>query len=49
MSSCPLSDDEIDQELMCVIFSYDPNERYPEYGRTSMREAYRAGWEDGAR
>lgn len=43
------SDDDIDRELMLVIPFYDPNERYPEYGVNSLREAYRAGWEDGAR
>jgi hypothetical protein len=41
------SDDEIDNELRLAIYGYDPDEHYPEYGHESLREAYRAGWEDG--
>lgn len=42
-----MTDDEVDAALALSIFCYDPDDRYPEYGNTSMREAYRAGWEDG--
>ncbi|WP_182840758.1 hypothetical protein [Mycobacteroides abscessus] len=43
----PPDDNEIDAELMCVIWGYDPNDKYPEWGNESMRKAYLAGWEDG--
>lgn len=43
----PPNDDEVDDALKLAVVGYDPDGRYPEYGNTSMREAYRAGWEDG--
>lgn len=43
----PPTDDEVDAELKLAIFGYDPDENYPDFGCASMREAYRAGWEDG--
>lgn len=39
--------DEIDAELSLAIMGYDPKDRYPEWPNSAMREAYRAGWEDG--
>lgn len=41
------SKDEIDGELELAIMGYDRNDKYPEWSNASMREAYRAGWEDG--
>ncbi|MDP7733664.1 hypothetical protein [Mycobacterium paragordonae] len=45
----PPSKDEIDAELSLAIMGYDPKDKYPEWGNDAMREAYRAGWEDGCR
>ncbi len=39
--------DEIDAELELAIMGYDRRDKYPEWSNASMREAYRAGWEDG--
>ena len=41
-----LSDEDVDAALALTIIGFDPNDRYPEWGNTSLREAYRAGWED---
>lgn len=41
------SNDEIDAELSLAIMGYDPRDQYPEWSNAAMREAYRAGWEDG--
>lgn len=46
MSSDELSDDDVDAALALAIIGFDPNDRYPEWGNTSLREAYRAGWDD---
>lgn len=43
------STEEIDAELSLAITGYDPNDKYPEWGNSSMREAYLAGWEEGRR
>ncbi len=43
----PPSDDEIDAELQLAVLGYDRTDKYPEWGNEGMREAYRAGWEDG--
>lgn len=42
------SREEIDNELELAINCYDRRHKYPEWGNDSMREAYRAGFEDGA-
>jgi hypothetical protein len=44
-----LDDAAVDSELSMAILHYDPNDKYPEWPNSSMREAYRAGFEDGAR
>lgn len=41
-----LSDEEVDNALALAIVGFDPHARYPEWGNSSLREAYRAGWED---
>lgn len=41
-----LSDDEVDAALAFAISGFDPCERYPDWGNSALREAYRAGWED---
>ena len=41
------SREEIDSELSLAIMGYDRTEKYPEWGNDAMREAYRAGFEDG--
>jgi hypothetical protein len=46
MSDSELSDDEVDAALALAIAGFDPRDRYPEWGNASLREAYRAGWED---
>lgn len=45
----PPTREEIDAELSMAIMGYDPRDKYPEWGNSAMREAYRAGWEDGRR
>lgn len=45
----PPSGDEIDIELSLAVMGYDPSDKFTEWGNDSMREAYRAGWEDGCR
>jgi len=40
--------DAIDAELELAIACYDRKDKYPEWSNSAMREAYRAGWEDGA-
>lgn len=42
------SREEIDSELSLAIMGYDPKDKWPEWSNSAMREAYRAGWEDGA-
>lgn len=49
MTAFKPSADEIDTELELAIMGYDRNEKYPEWSNAAMREAYRAGWEDGMR
>lgn len=44
-----LSDGDINVELSAAILGFDPSEKYPEWSNSSMREAYRAGYEDGLR
>ncbi|QBI98702.1 hypothetical protein SEA_BOBBY_69 [Mycobacterium phage Bobby] len=43
------SNDEIDAELELAIMGYDRRDTYPEWSNAAMREAYRAGFEDGVR
>lgn len=43
----PLSDDDIDAELTATLYGYDPGDQYPEWGNAALRDAYRAGREDG--
>lgn len=47
MMSDTLDDDTIDAELELAIMGYDRRDKYPEWSNAAMREAYRAGWEDG--
>lgn len=42
-----MQDDEIDAELELAIMGYDRRDTYPEWSNSAMREAYRAGYEDG--
>ncbi|QRZ10190.1 hypothetical protein [Mycolicibacterium austroafricanum] len=42
-----LSDEQVDAELSAAIFCYDPRDKYPEWSNAQMRDAYRAGREDG--
>lgn len=44
-----LSNGDINEELSAAILGFDPSEKYPEWSNSSMREAYRAGYEDGLR
>lgn len=44
-----LSDDAIDSELSLAVLGYDPSDKYPVWSNSSMRFAYRAGFEDGYR
>ncbi|MCV7434850.1 hypothetical protein [Mycolicibacterium bacteremicum] len=41
------SREEVDAELELAIMGYDRRDKYPEWGNAAMREAYRAGMEDG--
>lgn len=49
VAAAQLDDATIDDELSMVILTYEPDERYPEWSNDRMRDAYRAGFEDGAR
>ena len=42
-----LGDDELDFELEMMITGCDRRDQYPEWSNSAMREAYRAGYEDG--
>ena len=42
-----MENDEIDAELELAIMGYDRRDKYPEWSNSAMREAYRAGYEDG--
>jgi hypothetical protein len=49
MGKCELGDNEVDASLAVSIFGFDPRDHYPEWSSAAMREAYRAGFEDGVR
>ncbi|AMS02627.1 hypothetical protein BJD55_gp139 [Gordonia phage Yvonnetastic] len=41
-----LDDAEVDYGLSLAIPYFDPTDCYPEWSTDTLRDAYRAGWED---